>query len=376
MPEVPRVRTIASVGVGALALSVVAATAAVAIAGAVGQHPTSTATTQNIAATRDLSAHPAPIGALHRMTPPDVVVVLRHSATTRQLDRLRHRRGIRSVIATSRGSLRVAHRPLHVIGVPLDRIRGLTPSFTAHSTALWQSIARGELTVGFADSRHLRRYFGKTVLTRGANRVQQPLRIGAFATIGLPGAEGMVASAAGAMFGLAPAREILVVAPKLPLSRLRAAVQRTLGRAARIEVTRAAAVNQDASSAYARQVIPSSYLDLYRRAAVTCPGLPWTVLAAIGTLETRNGQNVHTSVGGAQGPMQFLPSTWARWGYDADGNGVANINSPSDAVFSAARYLCAVGAGRGGSALNDAIYSYNHAWWYVREVVLLANRFA
>jgi hypothetical protein len=372
---VPRVRTIASAGVGTLALSVVAATAAVAIAGAVGQHPAATATT-HLAAARDLASHPMAVSSLRKLTPPDVAVVLRHSATERQLARLRHRTGVHAVVPVDRGYVRVASRRLRVIGVPLDGIRGLTPSFTAHSTPLWRSLARGELTVGFSDSRHLRRYFGKTVMTRGKHRLREPLRLGAFATIGLPGAQGMIAAPAGAALGLAPAREVLVVAPKVSMTKLRTVVHNTLGRSARVIVTRATPVNQDVSSAYARQLIPSTYLDLYRRAAATCPGLPWTVLAAIGTLETRNGQNVHTSVGGAQGPMQFLPSTWARWGYDANQDGVANINSPADAVFTAARYLCATGAGRGGTALNDAIYSYNHAWWYVRDVILLANRFA
>jgi hypothetical protein len=372
---VPRVRTIASVGVGTLALSVVAATAAVAIAGAVGEHPAGTAT-QNLAATRDLASHPGHVAPLRKLTPPDVAVVLRHGATARQLDRLRHVAGVRHVIAVDRGVVRVGHEKLRVIGVPLDRIRGLTPSFTAHSNPLWKSVARGELTVGFSDSRHLHKYFGKTVLARGSHQLRTPLRIGAFATIGLPGAQAMIASAADRTLGLTQGREVLVVAPKVSLETLRKQVHKTLGHSARIVVTRAAAVNQAGSSAYARKMVPATYLDLYRRAAVTCPGLPWTVLAAIGTLETRNGQNVHTSVGGAQGPMQFLPSTWARWGYDANHDGVANINSPADAVFSAARYLCATGAGRGGSSLNDAIYSYNHAWWYVRDVILLANRFA
>jgi membrane-bound lytic murein transglycosylase B len=74
--------------------------------------------------------------------------------------------------------------------------------------------------------------------------------------------------------------------------------------------------------------------------------------------------------------MQFLPSTWAMYGVDADGDGKADIQDPTDAVFSAARYLCAAGAGRGGQAVDNAIFSYNHAWWYVREVLVLANRYA
>ena len=93
----------------------------------------------------------------------------------------------------------------------------------------------------------------------------------------------------------------------------------------------------------------ASYLELYRRAARHLPGLPWTVLAGIGTVETGNGRDVHRSIAGAEGPMQFQPSTWALYGIDADGDGKANINDPTDAVFSAARYLCAAGAGRGAT---------------------------
>jgi hypothetical protein len=74
--------------------------------------------------------------------------------------------------------------------------------------------------------------------------------------------------------------------------------------------------------------IPADYLALYEAAAGRCPGLPWTVLAAVGTVETDNGANTATSTAGAQGPMQFEPGTWARWGIDGDGDGIANINDP------------------------------------------------
>ena len=45
---------------------------------------------------------------------------------------------------------------------------------------------------------------------------------------------------------------------------------------------------------------------------------------------------------------------------------------PADAIYSAARYLCAWGAGLGGQSLYAAIFAYNHADWYVREVIRLA----
>jgi murein DD-endopeptidase MepM/ murein hydrolase activator NlpD len=68
--------------------------------------------------------------------------------------------------------------------------------------------------------------------------------------------------------------------------------------------------------------------------------------------------------------MQFMPSTWMRWGVDANGDGVADPWNASDAIFSAARYLSAAGA---STDLYHAVYAYNHADWYVNEVLSLAG---
>jgi membrane-bound lytic murein transglycosylase B len=75
--------------------------------------------------------------------------------------------------------------------------------------------------------------------------------------------------------------------------------------------------------------------------------------------------------------MQFLPSTWAAWGIDGFGQtGQPDVMNPYDAVPSAARLLCADGAAAGGSALRAAIFDYNHATWYVNEVLALAAAYA
>jgi murein DD-endopeptidase MepM/ murein hydrolase activator NlpD len=94
------------------------------------------------------------------------------------------------------------------------------------------------------------------------------------------------------------------------------------------------------------------------------------VLASINRIESNFGQNMGPSSAGAVGWMQFMPSTWLRWGTDADGDGVADPWSPDDAIFSAARYLAAAG---GASDLERAVFAYNHADWYVREVLDLAR---
>ena len=101
------------------------------------------------------------------------------------------------------------------------------------------------------------------------------------------------------------------------------------------------------------------------------------MLAAIDQIESADGQNMGPSTSGALGPMQFLPSTWAVWGITGFGDtGAPNIMNPFDAVPSAARLLCAVGAASGAQGLSRAIFDYNHASWYVDEVLTLAAEYA
>jgi murein DD-endopeptidase MepM/ murein hydrolase activator NlpD len=99
-------------------------------------------------------------------------------------------------------------------------------------------------------------------------------------------------------------------------------------------------------------------------------GVPWNVLAAINKIESNFGRNMGPSSAGAIGWMQFMPSTWLRWGTDADGNGIADPWNPVDAIYSAARYLSACGA---ASDIRQAVFSYNHAEWYVNDVIQLAQ---
>jgi murein DD-endopeptidase MepM/ murein hydrolase activator NlpD len=100
--------------------------------------------------------------------------------------------------------------------------------------------------------------------------------------------------------------------------------------------------------------------------------VPWQVLAAINKVESNFGRNMGPSSAGAIGWMQFMPSTWERWGVDADGDGLANPWSAEDAIAAAARYLAASG---GATDISRAVFSYNHAQWYVDEVLQLAQLF-
>ncbi|HEX5762132.1 MAG TPA: lytic transglycosylase domain-containing protein [Solirubrobacterales bacterium] len=97
------------------------------------------------------------------------------------------------------------------------------------------------------------------------------------------------------------------------------------------------------------------------------------VLAAINGIETDFGRNRGPSSAGAVGWMQFMPETWAAYGVDATGDGVRDPDDPRDAIFAATNYLRASGA---PGDWRMAIFAYNHAGWYVEDVLVDARRYA
>ena len=363
-----------------LPVAALTSAAVVLAAGAVGVAHAFSPDRAGTAALSTPASSPAPprtptVAPLRRLTPPDAVVELTRAAPPAAIHRLWRVQGVHAVAVVDTGRITVRGHHLHVLGVSPSRVRTFTPSMTAQSDALWQSVARGELTVGYAASRAFRHHLGQTLLVHGRHRHLATMRIGAFASLGLGSAEGVLSHASAKRLHLHLARRLYVRAPHLPVSTIAIDVRRIFGADAVVRDVRPQVVRQPVS-AFAQQTIPAAYLSLYRAAANTCAGLSWTVLAGIGAVETDHGANVHRSVKGAVGPMQFLPSTFAEYGVDGNGDGVADIHNPADAIYSAARYLCLWGAGRGGQALYDAIWAYNHADWYVRLVVNYANAYA
>jgi soluble lytic murein transglycosylase-like protein len=118
--------------------------------------------------------------------------------------------------------------------------------------------------------------------------------------------------------------------------------------------------------------IPLFLLPIYRAAAIQYD-VPWPILAAINEIETNYGADLSVSSAGAEGWMQFEPSTWLQYGVDALNAGYADPYNPIDAIYAAARYLNAAGVAHN---LSAAIFAYNHSEAYVSSVLLRAKLIA
>ena len=117
----------------------------------------------------------------------------------------------------------------------------------------------------------------------------------------------------------------------------------------------------------------SGYRELYKQAAEDYGfGPDWYVLMAVGKVESNHGENMGPSSAGAMGPMQFMPSTWETAGVDGNGDGVPNIMDPEDAIPAGAKYLADNGA---PEDWYSALFAYNGAGWYVREVLEVAEQY-
>ncbi|MEV6639643.1 NlpC/P60 family protein [Amycolatopsis sp. NPDC051371] len=129
--------------------------------------------------------------------------------------------------------------------------------------------------------------------------------------------------------------------------------------------------------------IPADYLALYQQAATQCPGLDWSILAAIGKIESDHGRSTLPGIAtdtensaGARGPMQFLQPTFdsviTRHPLPPGGHAPPSPWDKHDAIFAASFYLCDNNADHD---LHAAIFAYNHADWYVDKVLTQAAHY-
>jgi hypothetical protein len=316
---------------------------------------------------------PALAGSFGRIILPDLLIVAPRGLTKRQVTRLGAITGVGNMITFDGAQITAGGRSVSVLGVNPATFRSWVPVRTASDQAVWTELSRGEFVAATSVGHRLHLRPGQGYQLAGA--VSEKVGFGSSARLALNGVDLLVNQAMSRKLGLVHKVAALISAPGVSMTGLTAAVSAILGPSGRLESLRSEQL--PVTGAPAGQV-PSTYLELFKESAARyCPGLSWTVLAAIGQIESADGTNEGPSSAGALGPMQFLPSTWAIWGIDGFGQkGAPDVTNPYDAVPSAARLLCADGAAAGGQHLYKAIFDYNHAGWYVREVLGLAARYA
>jgi len=312
-------------------------------------------------------------GAFTGIVLPDLLIVMPSGLTGPDVTALRAIKGVRKMITFDGAQITAAGRPASVIGVNPDKFRSWVPLRAASRKALWAGLAGG----GFIASRQSARSLGLTAgrSYRLAGRSAADVRFAGPASVDIAGVDLLVNQAVSRKLGLVHRVAALISAPGPSIGALTAQVREVLGANARIVGLRGRRV--PVSTVQPAHI--TTYLQLFQASAAKyCPAMSWTILAAIGQIESADGQNMGPSSAGALGPMQFLPSTWAEWGIDGFGPaGPPDIMNPFDAVPSAARLLCAAGASAGTQGgLRRAIFAYNHATWYVNEVLALAARYA
>ncbi|GII16150.1 lytic transglycosylase domain-containing protein [Planomonospora parontospora] len=325
-------------------------------------------------------------------TPPRLLVISRSTLPQQTRDDIAGLEHVRKVDVFDGGAVRVSGAGLNLLAVDPVRFRAWAPRAVAAEQGVWDALARGELVADGAAVRRLGLVLGSHYQVDGGPR----LRVAASARFGLPGVDGLVGQETGRRLGLLPGVALLVHGPAKATDALGAGVRKLLGAGSQVVPLGAGGAGGTGGTARAKAGTgtgtgtalrpqaarraavgrPGSYLELYRKAAEICPGLSWTVLAAIGQVESSHGRNNGPSSAGAQGPMQFMPATWRAYGVDGDGDGVKDVWSPYDAVPGAANYLCANGAGQGGKKLEKAVWFYNHSWSYVRKVLGIAEAYA
>jgi hypothetical protein len=308
---------------------------------------------------------------------PDLIAATPAGISPAQLARISKLTGVRAVLPIDGGKVTVNGQSADVLGVSPQAFRSWTPPETAAANAVWTDLDKGQLVSTHAAASKLHLSAGNSYQVSAA--VQALVPFGAPTALSIPGADAIVDQARSAQLGLAKNFAVLINAPGVNLVTLMAKVRSVIGAGAKvINLVPVVTVSKlPVTTNVPTTGVPSSLLTLYRASAeMYCPGMSWTVLAAINEIESGDGANNGPSSAGALGPMQFLPSTWAEWGISAFGQtGPPDIMNPLDAVPSAARLLCAAGAGS-PATLSRAIFAYNHATWYVDEVLALASEYA
>jgi cell wall-associated NlpC family hydrolase len=203
----------------------------------------------------------APVPRPKHLVEATILVTSKHPLSERTMRDVRHVSGVRAASPVSAGRLRVdGHRAL-VLGVSPARFRPWTPKLTAHSQRLWQSIARGELTASFDMGKEAGLPLGADVPVRATKGMKAtattklPVRVGAFASVGMAGVDAVMSSARAQQLGMKQRTGAVVSAPKADALTVRRAIRDVVGSNAHVSLLREIVIIRDAGEFLTRAQI-------------------------------------------------------------------------------------------------------------------------
>jgi cell wall-associated NlpC family hydrolase len=220
------------------------------------------------------TAAPTPATATEVSTRPKhlvdgtLLVSERHALTSRQAAKLRHLSGVQRTQWVAAGRAKVDGHPAFLVGVTPQTFRPWTPKLTAKSNPLWASIGSGELTASFDMGHNTNLPLGQTVPVRAAST--DLVRIGAFASVGMAGVDGVVDSHQAKAIGLVRHSGILISAPAADPLQLRRQVEGILGSHARAELLRQVVISRNAG-----EFLTNSQISAFLAAASSRLGKPY-----------------------------------------------------------------------------------------------------
>jgi len=176
-----------------------------------------------------------PVAPLQHRVRADVLVTAAKPLPAALVSKLDHLHVTAAATTLDVGVAKLNGHPVHVVAVNPSQFRAFAPPGTAESTALWQTVARGEVVVAHATGRALRLTLGSTVQVAAARGAVRPLRLGAFATT-IPNADLLVSESLATPLGLHPQTGVLLSAGSQDPLALAAAVRSVVGSRGNIDL--------------------------------------------------------------------------------------------------------------------------------------------
>jgi peptidoglycan DL-endopeptidase CwlO len=221
-----------------------------------------------------------------------VLVTNKNKLSTHTLKALRHVSGVRATQSVTAGKAHVDGHHAFVLGVDPAKFRPWTPRITMRYQPLWQSIARDELTASFDMGKQAGLPLGDTVPVRAANRT--PVRVGAFASVGMSGVDAVMSRARAHQIGLEPHTGVVISAPHADALTLRRDIRSVVSSHAHVWLLREVIVIRDAG-----EFLTRAQINTVLQTAAHEVGKPY--------------------VWGAEGPDSFDCSGLVRWSFAAAG---------------------------------------------------------